>query len=194
VIYFGFLSAMVMFFALTGDMFVTPILLSSTQLITILDMIGLKLHDAVIKESKLFKGLRPRQIKKIVLLSKMLTCQKGEAAVTYGEEGRSMFLILEGRARVMVRDEITGQEVPVAEVGPGEVFGEIALVDPGPRSADVRALEPLTYMEIDWDGLHRIQRIFPRLAGRFFRNLAIILGGRLVQTNKLLFEQTKGES
>lgn len=194
VIYFGFLSAMVMFFALAGDMFVTPILLSSTQLITILDMIGLKLHDAVIKESKLFNGLRPRQIKKIILLGKMLTCQKGAAAVTYGEEGRSMFLILEGRARVMVKDEITGQEVPVAEVGPGEVFGEIALVDPGPRSADVRALEPLTYMEIDWDGLHRIQRIFPRLAGRFFRNLAIILGGRLVQTNKLLFEQTKGEA
>ena len=193
-IYFGFLSAMVMIFALLGDMFLTPILLSSTQLITILDMIGLKLHDAVIKESKLFEGLRPRQIKKIILLGKMLDCEKGEAAVTYGEEGRSMFLILEGYAQVMVKDEVTGQEVPVAELGPGEVFGEIALVDPGPRSADVRALEPLKYMEIDWDGLRRIQRIFPRIAGHFFRNLAVILGGRLVQTNKLLVKQTKDES
>ena len=124
----------------------------------------------------------------------MLDCEKGEAAVTYGEEGRSMFLILEGYAQVMVKDEVTGQEVPVAELGPGEVFGEIALVDPGPRSADVRALEPLKYMEIDWDGLRRIQRIFPRIAGHFFRNLAVILGGRLVQTNKLLVKQTKDES
>ena len=102
-----------------------------------------------------------------------------------------MFLILEGRAQVRTRDEKTGLEIVVAEFGPGEVFGEIALVEPGPRSADVRVLETMKYLEIDWGGLHRIQRIFPRIAGRLFLNLAIILGGRLVDTNKLLVGQAK---
>jgi uncharacterized protein len=191
VIYFGFLSALVMIFALLGDMFVTPILLSSTQLITLLDMVGLKLSDHVIKDSQLFEQLKPRQIKKVILLGKVMEKEKDELAVRFGEHGESMFLILEGRARVLAKEENTNREIEVAEFGPGEVFGEVALVDPGPRSADVRATEQLKYIEIDWNGLHRIQRIFPRIAARLFLNLSHILGGRLVHTNKLLMEKVK---
>lgn len=191
VIYFGFLSALVMIFALIGDMFITPILLSSTQLITILDMMGLKLDDAVIKESKLFKNLKPRAIKKVILLGKVIEKAKGELAVEYGDFGNSMFLILEGKAKVITKDDSFGPDFTVTEFGPGEVFGEIAGLDPGPRSADVWATEALKYMEIDWNGLQRIQRIFPWIAARLFLNLSNILGERLVHTNELLVKQSK---
>jgi predicted RND superfamily exporter protein len=189
VIYFGLLSALVMLFALLGDLFITPILLSSTQLITLWDMLGLKLKKAVIFHSPLFRDMKAWQIKKIVLLGKVVEKKQNEPAVVQGEPGSSMFLILEGEARVVSRDK-NGQEVKLATLKPGEIFGEIALIKPGPRSADVLASTDLKYLEIDWNALQRIQKIYPRIASRLFLNLSRILGQRLLMTNKKLLECT----
>lgn len=186
VIYFGLLSAEVMIFALIGDLFITPILLSSTQLITLWDMLGLKLQSAVIKGSKFFEGLRPWQIKKVVLLGRLCETGAQKLAVKEGDEGNSMYLLLEGQAEVIGREAKTGKEVTFAQLNPGDIFGEIALVEPGPRSADVRSLQTIKYLEIDMEGLKRIQRIYPRIGGRLFLNLSRILGQRLVHTNELL--------
>jgi hypothetical protein len=187
VIQFGLLSAEVMIVAIIGELFITPIILGSTQLITLWDMIGLKLQDAVIKASPFFEGLRPWQRKKVCLLGKMTERGSGEKAVTQGEFGKSMYLLLEGNAEVIGTEEATGKEVVFARLNPGDVFGEIALVQPGPRSADVRAVEPIKYLEIDWEGLKRIQSVYPRIGGKLFLNLSRILGRRLVSTNEMLF-------
>ncbi|OPY86057.1 MAG: cAMP receptor protein [Smithella sp. PtaU1.Bin162] len=189
VIYFGLLSAEVMIFALIGDLFITPILLSSTQLITLWDMMGLKLQEAVAQRSKLFEGLRKWQIKKVVLLGRLLEKEAGEFVVRQGGEGKSMFLLLEGKAQVVGRDENTQKTMVFTELNPGDIFGEIALVEPGPRSADVKSLEPVKYLEIDMEGLKRIQRIYPRIGGRLFLNLSRILGQRLIRTNQLLLKK-----
>ncbi len=186
VISFGLLSAMVMIFALVGDMFITPILLASTQLITLADMLALRLRKEVLTASRLFMGLRPWQIKKVVLLGRMLERTEGEDLVVENEYGKSMFILLEGKANVVKKKERGGEDIVLAVFGPGDIFGEIALVDPGPRSATVRAEEPVRYIEIDWDSLKRIQGIYPRLAGKLFLNLARILGNRLAQADKLI--------
>lgn len=190
VISFGLLSSIVMIFAVIGDLFITPILLSSTQLMTLWDVLGLQLQQAVIRNAELFRDLRPWQMKRIVLLGKVMTRNAGERAVTQGEEGSSMYLLLEGKAEVVTRDEKTGKDITLAQLNPGDIFGEIALVEPGPRSADVRTLETVRYLEIDWNGLRRIQRIYPRIASRLFLNLSRVLGIRLAKTDKLLFEST----
>jgi predicted RND superfamily exporter protein len=182
VINFGALSAMVMLFAFLGDMFLTPILLSSTQLITLWDLVALSLNADVVHHSPLFKGMKKGQIKRIILLGDVREAAAGVRAVTAGEPGSSMFLLLEGTVKV----EAQGKEI--VQLSPGEIFGEIALVNPGPRSADVVALEPLKYIEISWQGLQNMQKRFPRLAGKVFLNLAAILGDRLVQTDKKLIE------
>jgi hypothetical protein len=177
-----------MIFAVIGDLFITPILLSSTQLMTIWDVIGLQLQQAVIKNADLFRDLRPWQMKRVVLLGKVMTGNAGERAVTQGEMGSSMYLLLEGKAEVVTRDEKTGRDITLSQLNPGDIFGEIALVEPGSRSADVHILEPVRYLELDWNGLRRIQRIYPRIASRLFLNLSRILGARLAHTNKLLFK------
>ncbi|MDY7000769.1 MAG: MMPL family transporter [Thermodesulfobacteriota bacterium] len=186
VIFFGLLSAMVMIFALIADMFITPILLASTQLITLADMLALRLRKEVLTASKLFMGLRPWQIKKVVLLGRMLERDEGEDLVVENEYGKSMFILLEGNANVIKKKERNGEDIVLAVFGPGDIFGEIALVDPGPRSATVRAEKPVRYIEIDWESLNRIQRIYPRLAGKLFLNLARILGHRLADADKLI--------
>lgn len=186
VINFGALSAMVMLFAFLGDMFLTPILLSSTQLITLWDMVALSLNADVVNRSPLFKGMKKGQVKKIILLGEVCEAAAGTRAVTAGEQGSSMFLLLEGSVKV----ESEGREI--TRLHPGDIFGEIALVNPGPRSADVIAIDPLKYIEISWQSLQNIQKRFPGLAGKVFLNLAAILGDRLVQTDKKLIAATRG--
>jgi CRP-like cAMP-binding protein len=65
----------------------------------------------------------------------------GEAVVRQGEAGDALYLIESGEAVVRV-----GKSTEVAMLGPGDFFGEIALVTGGERSADVVALTPLTVM------------------------------------------------
>ena len=190
IINFGFLSAFVMLFALLGDMFVTPILLSSTQLITLWDMVKLDLQQDVIEKSPLFDKLKHWQMKRVVLLGKVFEISKGEAAISYGDYGDSIFLLLEGQAEVMVRKD-DGSSTAVATISQGEVFGEIAMVNPGPRTADIVAAENMKYLEIDWKGINRIQMIYPRIAVHLYRNLSRILGSRLKETTIQLMEAQK---
>ena len=190
VIQFGILSAVVMVVALLADLIITPILLSTTQLITLWDLVGLKLREEVIKQSPFFEGLKAWQRKKVCLLGRMVEKNAGDYVVVQGEMGRSMFLLLDGVADVVGHDEKTGRDITFATLKPGDVFGEIALIKAGPRSANVVAREPVRMLEIDWDGLKRIHRIYPRIGGKLFLNLAKILGERLVHTNEMLFGKT----
>jgi predicted RND superfamily exporter protein len=189
VIQFGLLSAAVMIIAIIGELLITPILLQSTQLITLWDMIGLKLQDAVVKRAPFFDGLRPWSRRKVCLLGRMNEKNTGELAVVQGEMGKSMYLLLEGKADVIGHDEATKKDIIFATLNPGDIFGEIALVSPGPRSANVKATEPIRYLEIDWEGLKRIQKIYPRIGGQLFLNLSRILGERLIHTNLMLFNK-----
>ena len=190
VIQFGLLSAAVMLIAVVSELLITPMLLQSTQLITLWDMIGLKLQDAVVKSAPFFDGLRPWSRRKVCLLGKMKDNSIGELAVVQGEYGKSMYLLLEGKADVIGHDETTKKDIVFATLAPGDIFGEIALIHPGPRSANVKALEPIKYLEIDWEGLKRIQKIYPRIGGQLFLNLSRILGQRLIHTNEMLFNKS----
>lgn len=186
--HFGLLSAMVMVFALLGDLLLTPIILSFTQLVTLVDMLALKLRREVISHSRLFQDFKKSQIKKIVLLTKVIEREAGELAVSQGEHGKTMFLILDGEASVVVREDRTMKEIELAKLSPGDVFGEVALVNPGVRTASIRATTDLQYVEFDWAGLERVRSVYPRIASKLFFNISKILGERLAETDRLLLK------
>lgn len=64
-----------------------------------------------------------------------------------GDRGHCMYIVLDGRVRIERAG--AGTAVPLAELGPGEFFGEMALVDSGLRMATARALVPTRLAEID---------------------------------------------
>ena len=66
----------------------------------------------------------------------------GEAVVEQGGAGDEAYIILSGRCEV--RKNVNGTEVPLGELGPGDVFGEAAVLTEETRTASVVALEPLT--------------------------------------------------
>lgn len=69
----------------------------------------------------------------------------GETIFKAGDEGHCMYVVQEGTVQVKVGDRV------IEELGPGEVFGEMALVDSSPRSADVVAKTDARVVPIDED-------------------------------------------
>lgn len=84
----------------------------------------------------LFRGLEDRELKAIARLSKEMTFQAGETIVKEGEAGLGFYIIVEGHAAVKRKGKM------VASLQKGSFFGEMALLDDQPRSADVVATEP----------------------------------------------------
>jgi CRP-like cAMP-binding protein len=80
-----------------------------------------------------------------VLASRMRERERaaGETVMLEGEVGREMFVIVSGRVRVHKGDRT------LAELGPRGVIGELAALDPAPRTATVTALEPVVLLSLD---------------------------------------------
>ncbi|HEX9502290.1 MAG TPA: cyclic nucleotide-binding domain-containing protein, partial [Thermoanaerobaculia bacterium] len=90
---------------------------------------------------------------------------RGEAILHHGTTGDSMFVVHTGSVTVRVPDDsLTGWH-QVAELGPGTVFGEMALLTGEMRTADVVAMTDVVALEIGKDSLQPVLEIHPDLAG-----------------------------
>jgi len=90
--------------------------------------------------------------------------------VTEGDESDTLYVILAGRAKVYVADD-DGHEVQLNQLGPGEYFGDVIL-DGGPRSASVMAIEPCRCAVVKREELARFMAEHPEFAVHVTRKLA----------------------
>lgn len=96
----------------------------------------------------LFDALGPRALGWIAAMATEVEFPAGRYIARQGEVGSGVFVIAQGRARVVRGDE------EVANFGPGEFFGELSVIDRAPRVASVVAAEPTTCLAIAaWDFL-----------------------------------------
>ena len=174
---FGLLSALVILTALLATFLVTPLLLSSMRLVTLWDMLDLKLRRKVREDCPLFRDMSVWQIKKLILVSDVRSLQAGEVLFRSGDWGSEMYVVLEGGVEVLGTDQ-AGAEVR-SRCGHGELVGETALLHRASRSVTATAVEPTTLLVLHWDGIRRIARLFPHTATRLFFNLSGILERRL---------------
>ncbi len=92
---------------------------------------------AALRRAQLFEGMDRRQAEQIARLLKLRPFAKGETIIREGSGGAAFFLIDSGQATVSCKG------VHLATFGPGDYFGELALIDGGPRSATVTAATDL---------------------------------------------------
>ena len=85
----------------------------------------------------LFSGVKEKDLKKLDKRMQERSFDEGEVITTQGESGLGFFVIENGNATVSRNDEV------VRNLGPGDFFGEVALIDEGPRSATVVATTDL---------------------------------------------------
>ncbi len=136
-----------------------------------------------------FRGIKLRDIKRIILLSDIRSFEAGEAVIRQGEVGRDMFLILRGTASVI--RELDERRQRLAELGPGTVFGKVAFVDDVQRTATVQALEPTEVLVINHEKLNARLSTHPRLAAKLNLNISRILGHRLAQVSDNLAQANR---
>ena len=98
--------------------------------------------------------------------------------------GSSFHVLISGE--VVIEKERNGQVVPLARLGPGECFGEMALVGSPLRSASVRALRDSVTMRFDRERVDS----YPDSAHIIYRNIARILSARLDTSSEMLTELT----
>jgi CRP/FNR family cyclic AMP-dependent transcriptional regulator len=123
------------------------------------------MDEAVLRDIELFDGLSRKQRKLIALRADEVEVEPGRVLCAQGRTSHEFFVIEDGTARV-VRD---GQYLD--ELGPGDFFGEMGLLEDAPRNADVIAETPLTLMVLSAPAFRELERDAPRLARRLSRSV-----------------------
>jgi CRP-like cAMP-binding protein len=98
--------------------------------------------------SAFFRSMRPEEIDEILAFATQRRFARGTLLMGKGEPGSSLMAVLAGRVRIG-NVSTDGKEVTLNVIGPGEIFGEIALLDGKPRSADVTAIEDTTVLVVE---------------------------------------------
>ena len=162
---------------------------------------GLKLTAVTGASSRV--GIKPGSLRRIKILADLKDAQLAHLAeymelqevsqwsvlFSQGDTSDSMFLVLAGELRA--RSMVGGKETILATFGPGDFFGDMALFDHGPRSADVLANEDSTLLKITSISFDRLTREAPALATPFLQATARTLAARIRADNKRLTRVTQ---
>lgn len=116
---------------------------------------------------------------------------KGETIFYEGDPGTSMYLVEEGRVKLTL-PSADAREVILELVGPGEVFGELSLLDGEPRSADAIATEPSRILMLQREDFEEIVFEHPRLALEFMAMLSQRLRWNAVLLHDAAFQDVPG--
>jgi CRP-like cAMP-binding protein len=118
----------------------------------------------------LFAGLPPRHLKRVGDLTEEVRFMEGATVVRQGDAGDTFYVILEGEAKV------AGPSGRVVNrLRPGEFFGEISLLDGGPRTASVVAETRLTMLALSRSSFLRLVQREPAVGVRLLGHVAMML-------------------
>lgn len=136
---------------------------------------------------ELFSGLKPAALDLIAKVAVEESHATGTKIFQHGDAGDKLYLILEGKVRIS-RDVPGMGEEALAVLGPGQIFGEMALLDESSRSADARVHERCRVLAIPKDGFDDLLFLHKDLAYEVLWNVVRLLAARLRETNdKLTF-------
>jgi len=121
---------------------------------------------AVLQQVPLFASLSRRQLRRVAGCARTRRFEDGAAIVRAGQTGTTFYVLLEGEAVVATP---RGRGV---RLHAGDYFGEMALLDGAPRSADVRAAGDVVALEIGRTAFGRLLKQEPPIALALLRTLA----------------------
>ena len=126
---------------------------------------------AALRRVAILEPLPDAQLAELAATGRRLNVAAGEKLFAEGDAADRLFVVLSGACRAYRRDGDGGEDVEIARVGPGEAFGELALLDGGARSASVAATEPCELFTLDRGAFLWLVTGSPELLGRLFTAL-----------------------
>jgi CRP/FNR family cyclic AMP-dependent transcriptional regulator len=150
-------------------------------------------HLALLSGIELFSGLKPMALDLVSRIANEETFKRGETIFRHGDPGEKLYLILEGKVRISRTVPGMGEEA-LAVLGPGQLFGEMALLDESPRSADAHVHEACRLLAVPRDGFDDLLFLNKDLAYEVLWSIVKMLLRRLRETNdKLTFLSTSNK-
>jgi CRP-like cAMP-binding protein len=105
--------------------------------------------------------------------AKRVAFKKGNTLIQQGKQSGMLYLLLTGKVT------IEASKVVIAHIGPGQICGEMAFLEDTLASASAIADEDVEAYALTWTALADMFELFPHLASRFYRSLAVNLSRRL---------------
>ncbi|MFM7216667.1 MAG: cyclic nucleotide-binding domain-containing protein, partial [Bacteroidota bacterium] len=135
----------------------------------------------ILKQTEVFAPLPKELLTQLGELSYPMAAEAGEVIIRKGDDGDSLYLITNGKVKVHDENQI------VAECGRGEIVGELALLDRGPRSMNVTTLEPTSFLLINRETFFHLLKDRPDVTEKMIG----LLTQRLRNQNLRLVEHFK---
>lgn len=140
---------------------------------------------AILRKLPLFQDLPEEDINGLCRASRRVSVEAGQVVMKEGTPADGLYVILKGKLEVTKREG--DHDLALAQRVPGEFLGEMSLIESGPRSASVSALEPSELLVIDPDSFQALLKTSPSAATTLLRTVA----GRLRSTEATLMQREK---
>lgn len=138
-------------------------------------------HLASLESVSLFAGLDVEGLRELATAVKRRAFRAGEVIFHQDDSGQVLYVIREGKVKIYITSP-DGQDVSLAVFGPGDYFGELALLDGQPRSASAVAIEPAETFALQRADFIRAVMHHPRIAVQVMN----VLSRRLRQTDAMI--------
>ncbi|MDQ3716818.1 MAG: Crp/Fnr family transcriptional regulator [Actinomycetota bacterium] len=132
----------------------------------------------VLARSGVFQGVSAETAEPVAEALERLDLPRGTTVFTEGEPGDSLFIILDGKVKI-VRRAPDGRENVLSVMGPSDQFGELSIFDPGPRTATATALTDVSLAKMSQQALLPWIDAHPEIGVQLLR----VLARRLRRTN-----------
>ena len=134
--------------------------------------------DEILARAGLFQGVDPEAVDALTKELEHVEVKKGNTVFTESEPGDSLYIILSGKVKLGRRSS-DGRQNLLAVMGPSDIVGELALFDPGPRTATATALTDLRLAKLGKSALRPWLTNRPEIAEQLLR----VIARRLRRTN-----------
>jgi CRP-like cAMP-binding protein len=115
------------------------------------------MFEAQLKDVPFFGDLSKRELATVAQKADEVDVDAGKVLAREGDFGQEFFVIMDGTA------EVLRGETPIAELGPGEFFGEMALCGEDRRTATVKAISPMKLLVMTRQNFRDIDRAMPQV-------------------------------
>ncbi|MBA2445345.1 MAG: Crp/Fnr family transcriptional regulator [Nocardioidaceae bacterium] len=132
------------------------------------------MNTEVLRQAPLFSGLDDEAAEALSASMVEIRIRRGEVVFREGDEGDQLYVVTEGKVK-LGRTSVDGRENLLAILGPGQMFGELSLFDPGPRSATVTAVTDCTMQTLNHAELGSWLAGRPEVARGLLSQLAVRL-------------------
>jgi CRP-like cAMP-binding protein len=138
--------------------------------------------SAKLRHTELFQDFTQQELDQCVDLLDPVSAAAGHVVVRQDEVGDCMYIVVSGQCRVV--HHAAGRDINLATMKDGDFFGELALVDEGPRSADVVAVTDVTLLKLSQATVAAVAGVYPTAGFKLLIAIGRIMVGRLRSANR----------